>query len=115
MQFVIGKYKLVRSGSESGGNGARREAALWLAVGFIVWQAFGLVSLYFIGDAILRKYISAAIVAVVAVAGVAMLVWKAVKYRTFDILILALTILAVIALFSDLNYIKELSALLNGK
>lgn len=103
---------MVRSGGESGGNGARGEVALWLAVGFIVWQAFGLASLYCIGDAILRKYISAGIVAVVA--GIAMLVWKAVKYRTFDILILALTPLVVIAVFSDLRYIKEMSALLKG-
>lgn len=113
MHFVLGKYRLGRRG-ESGGSEADREVVLWLAVGFIAWQAFGLVSLYCVGDVILRKYISAGIVAVVAVAGVAMLVWKAVKYRTFDILILALTLLAVIAVFSDLRYITEMSALLDG-
>lgn len=85
-----------------------------MAVGFIVWQAFGLVSFYCIGDAILRKYISAAIVAVVAVAGVALWGWKMVKYRTFDILVLALTLLAVIAVFSDLRYVTEMAELLEG-
>lgn len=113
MQFILGKYKLVRNSGEGAGNDSAA-VALWLASGLILWQVFELLSLHFISDVILSKWISAAIVAVVALTGIVMWVWKMIKYKVFDMALLFFTVLAVIAVFSDIGYIHRMSALLDG-
>ncbi len=109
MLFVFGRYGFGR------GRRARPEreegaAVLWLSGGLTVWLAVAWAVRYFVPDTVSGWYFEAGFAAAVAVAGIAVFVWKLFRYRVCDLAVLFALALAVWASVATLDAIVRLQA-----
>ena len=86
-------------------------AAAWLLCALTVWQLCGMMAERFMPDTVSGWYFEAGFAAAVAVAGIAVFVWKLFRYRVCDLAVLFALALAVWASVATLDEAARMQAL----
>lgn len=110
MLFIFGRYGFGK------GRRARLEreegaAALWLSGGLTVWLAVAWAVRCFMPDTVSDWYFETGFAAAVAVAGIAVFVWKLFRYGVCDLAVLLALALAVWASVATLDAAARMQAL----
>lgn len=111
MLYFIGKYSRGRGRCADAANGMTHNAAAWLLCALTVWQLVCMMAERIMPDTVLGWYFEAGFAAAVAVAGIAVFVWKLFRYGVCDLAVLLALALAVWASVATLDAAARMQAL----